>query len=251
MKWVKHNESQRRQYLSDLMKHVRFPTLTRKFLAEEVKNNSLIQSSMHLKILYEEAVQCYDNPMHRLSLSSSLNRPRTIRKDYDLGFIVRLHNTSMQYYDPYTNKIHAKNLNFDYSNADTVTVSLNQKLYLLRTFATNRITYTNLIFDPVTLNTRKFAPLNSFRKDFGACALNAKIYVCGGVTLRGEILNTVERFDPVKNKWDTLPPMSQARNGPGVVALNGFLYVIGGIDNNYAFLESVSHLSYVVQHFIY
>ena len=245
MEWVKHNELERTKYLYDLLKHVRFPILTRKFLDEAVKTDLLVQSSMECKNLYSEAVQCYDNPMHRLNLKSSSNRPRSVRKDFDLGIIIILSATSISYYDPYSNKFYFKTLNHDYFIPFTIAVSLNQRIYLLRSSLNDtNITYDNMIFDPITLDTSKFAPLSSSRILFGACSLNDKIYVCGGINLNKNSVNTVERFDPAENKWEALPPMSKVRIRPGVVALNGYIYVIGGYHDlaHEGKLDSVSHL---------
>ncbi len=73
-------------------------------------------------------------------------------------------------------------------------------------------------------------PLNTPRWGAAAVVLNGYIYVMGGATNNGVLLNTVERYDPVTDTWDdtVVPPFSEARVNAAAIVFNGEIYLMGG-----------------------
>jgi N-acetylneuraminic acid mutarotase len=59
-----------------------------------------------------------------------------------------------------------------------------------------------------------------------------KIYLLGGMDIKGRTLNIVEEFDPVNSTWATKKPMPTGRFGVESVVWNDEIYVIGGRDGN-------------------
>ena len=59
-----------------------------------------------------------------------------------------------------------------------------------------------------------------------------KIYLIGGMDIKGKTLNIVEEYDPGKGTWATKTPMPTARFGMESVVWNDEIYVIGGRDGN-------------------
>lgn len=84
-------------------------------------------------------------------------------------------------------------------------------------------------------------PLNTPRAGACAVALNGYIYVLGGKTGNGTILNTVERFDPDTGIWDntSVAAFDRPRFNAAAVALDGRIYIIGGRDDENEVLKKV------------
>ncbi|ESO85487.1 hypothetical protein LOTGIDRAFT_154977 [Lottia gigantea] len=74
-------------------------------------------------------------------------------------------------------------------------------------------------------------PLETPRCRFTASVLNGYIYIIGGESLHGRVIDSVERFDPKKNRWRKMTPIPRPRADHAVCNLNGCLYVSGGISN--------------------
>ncbi len=105
----------------------------------------------------------------------------------------------------------------------------------------------------VVLNVRILNAAGEWRTDsalintprFGASAvtLNGYIYVLGGTTINGIVLNTMERFDPVTKTWDDdvdiAPPFDTPRVDATAIVLNGKIYLIGGQDDEEDVLDKV------------
>jgi N-acetylneuraminic acid mutarotase len=65
----------------------------------------------------------------------------------------------------------------------------------------------------------------------GACAVNGKIYLMGGVRgglLHDPAISMVEEYDPSTDTWTPKPNMSTARSGLSLSAVGGKIYAIGG-----------------------
>jgi N-acetylneuraminic acid mutarotase len=71
--------------------------------------------------------------------------------------------------------------------------------------------------------------------------LNGYIYVLGGKTTNGTVLNTVERFDPSSNTWDNsiVAPFDKSRYNAAAVVMNNSIYLVGGRENDNELLKKV------------
>ncbi len=72
--------------------------------------------------------------------------------------------------------------------------------------------------------------LNTPRWGAATVTLNGYIYVLGGATTNGVLLNTVERYDPTTDTWDdtVVPPFAEARVNAAAIVFNGEIYLMGG-----------------------
>lgn len=75
--------------------------------------------------------------------------------------------------------------------------------------------------------------LNTPRWGATSVELGGYIYVMGGATTNGVILNTVERYDPVTQTWDdsVVPAFNIPRLNAAAIVFNGKIYLIGGRNN--------------------
>lgn len=85
------------------------------------------------------------------------------------------------------------------------------------------------------------AQLNTPRHGATAVTLNGYIYVMGGATINGNVLNTVERYDPVNEIWDeaVVAPFDIPRVDATSMVLGGKIYLIGGQDEEGKALDKV------------
>lgn len=85
------------------------------------------------------------------------------------------------------------------------------------------------------------AQLNTPRFGATAVTLGGYIYVMGGTTTNGVVLNTVERYDPVSKTWDetVVAPFDVPRLDATSIVLDGKIYLIGGQDDEEEVLDKV------------
>jgi N-acetylneuraminic acid mutarotase len=62
--------------------------------------------------------------------------------------------------------------------------------------------------------------------------INGKIFLIGGMDIKGNSLNLVEEYDPVNRTWTIRSPMPTKRVGADSVVFNNEIYVIGGRSEN-------------------
>lgn len=88
---------------------------------------------------------------------------------------------------------------------------------------------------------RQGTPLNTPRSGAASVAWNDSIYVFGGKTLNGTILNTVERFDPDSNTWETVESFSIPRYNASAVVFQDYIFLVGGRDESNEVLKKVEY----------
>ncbi|BHF59743.1 hypothetical protein SprV_0100270400 [Sparganum proliferum] len=79
---------------------------------------------------------------------------------------------------------------------------------------------------------RRLTPMHEARMAPGACVLNGRIFVAGGVSSHGEVLQSVEYFEPPESDrevgyWTVVQWMNQQRDTFTLLTLNGRLYACG------------------------
>lgn len=73
------------------------------------------------------------------------------------------------------------------------------------------------------------SPMPTPRFGFSAVVFEGKIYVMGGRSADGKILDIVERYDPETDSWDgAVPPMRRNRVHCAAVVYDGKIFVLGG-----------------------
>ena len=109
-------------------------------------------------------------------------------------------------------------------------------------------TYVGLLFGIwISLNVslqgqwQSLPSLNTARYGTAAVATEDYIYVFGGATDDGEILNTVEVFDPDGYTWDTLmvAPFDTPRLNASAAVFNNKIFLMGGRDPQNVVVDAV------------
>lgn len=72
------------------------------------------------------------------------------------------------------------------------------------------------------------ASMPTARYAMSTAVVDGKIYVVGGMSKPGGIINTMEMFDPASNTWEVKAPSPRNNYGLAVATVNGKIYALGG-----------------------
>ncbi|RWS03726.1 kelch-like protein diablo [Dinothrombium tinctorium] len=234
MAWVKYNVAERRQYLHDVLEHVRLSQLSAKFLVGTVGSDLLIKSDETCRDLVDEAKNYLLLPQERAQMVGPRFRPRKpVRRGEVLfavgGWCSGDAISSVERYDPQTNEWRMV-APMSKRRCGVGVAVLNDLLYAVG--GHDGQSYLNSIerFDPHTNQwSSDVAPTSSCRTSVGVAVLDGFLYAVGGQD-GVSCLNFVERYDPNTNRWTTVSPMGTKRLGVAVAVLGGYLYAVGGSD---------------------
>lgn len=232
MSWTEKDIDERKDFLPELLKHVRLPLIRPQYICDSIASHELIKNSLTCRDLVDEAKDFLLLPERRSELQSPRTRPRRCSEAAGLIFAIGGLNSSgealstVETFDPITGQWSpAEKMN---SLRTRVGVAvLGHKLYALGGFDGHKRLNTVEFYDPHIGKWILTTPMNTRRSALGAVVMNNKIYVVGGYD--GHIsLSTMECFSPRTNSWNFLAPMETLRSASGVAEFIGKLYVIGG-----------------------
>ncbi|XP_022181945.1 kelch-like protein 3 isoform X2 [Myzus persicae] len=234
IKWVNHDLDLRKDFLPDLMEHVRLPLInldTLFTISEEPLLNTnpkckdyLFEAvSFNLRIAIPQTIRCKPRQFGGsqkviLMFKFSCLSPKCTTEWYDLATKIRKNG-------PEINDCH-KNARF--------VVIRNQWVFALGG-VNQSVSLLNL-----SSQSHCWVPMTDMlvvRRIFGVCVLDDCIYVVGGSDGLSAC-NSVEVFDISKQKWRMVSSMLIARRSLGVGVLNNCLYAVGGA-NSVFMLKSV------------
>lgn len=234
MAWLKYNVAERRQYLAQVLQHVRLPLLSPKFLVGTVSADLLVRSDDACRDLVDEAKNYLLLPQERPLMQGPRTRPRKPTRRGEVLFAVGGWCSgdaiaSVERFDPQTSewKMVAPMCKRRCGVGVAVLADL---LYAVG--GHDGQSYLNSIerYDPQTnMWCGEVAPTSSCRTSVGVAVLDGALYAVGGQD-GVQCLNHVERYDPKENKWTKVAAMTTRRLGVAVAVLGGYLYAIGGSD---------------------
>lgn len=234
MKWVIFNINERRENLKEVLKFVRLPLLSARFLVGVVSADLLIKSDENCRELVDEAKNYLLLPEQRLLMQGSRFKPRQPTKRGEVLFAVGGWCTgdainSVERYDPHKNEWHMV-CSMNKRRCGVGVAVLDDLLYSVG--GHDGSSYLNSVerYDPKTNQwSSDVAPTSTCRTSVGVAVLDGFLYAVGGQD-GVSCLNIVERYDSKANAWSRVTPMSCRRLGVAVSVLDGYLYAIGGSD---------------------
>ncbi|XP_022161924.1 ring canal kelch homolog isoform X2 [Myzus persicae] len=245
IKWVTHDLDQRRDFLAELMEHVRLPLLEPDVLFK-ISEETLLNNSPKCKDYVFDALQ--------FNLQKSVQHftiPKTIRcKPRQFGCsqkVILMFNRSetfnkccTHWYDPSTKLQEiAPELNGCRWDAGLGVIG-DQFVFVIG--GINSLSSKSVSMLDVSSLSPSWCPMVDMlvsRKRLGVGVLDDCIYAVGGED--GDIvLNSVEIFDVSIQKWRMVSSMSTKRFDLGVGVLNNCLYAVGGSDSKCC-LKSVEY----------
>lgn len=231
--WMLWDIEERKIHLSRLLKCVRLPLLSSKFLRRSTLLTSLISYDALTRDIVHSSIQG-----QLASSSSQCNtlqhhvHPRCAPKILcsvggKNGLFATL--SSLEIYLPQENEWKSMTP-LPKPRYECSAVVADRKLYVLGGIVCEpykQHSNTVVVWDPDKNSWSKSVSMIKCRSSFGTVVLKGEIYVLGGYD--GEsYLKQVEKLSPRKSSWEQVPDMRQTRTCFSAAALHDFIYAIGG-----------------------
>lgn len=116
--------------------------------------------------------------------------------------------------------------------ADFAVAALDGRLYVIGGSDSGAVSGALDRYDPAN---NVWVPLNdkpTAVSHVRAAAIGRFIYVPGGETADGRVLDVFEAYDPRSQQWETLPSLPEPRSRYALASLEGRLYLFGGWDGS-------------------
>ena len=255
MRWVKHDITNRKDKLFQLLEHVRLPLIEVEYLVSCVGSEPLIRQNEACRDLIDEAKDYLLLPDYRSKLRGPRTRPRKHIKSSDILFAVGgwCNGDAINMVEKYNIKTNEwkQVASMNKRRCGVGIAVLNNFLFAIG--GHDGSSYLNSVerYDPVTdVWSCTVAPTSTCRTSVGVAVLDDKIYAVGGQD-GISCLNVVEwyvlvmlkldhitsfifcslhlfSYDPERNRWSQIAPMNTQRLGVAVGVVNGYLYAVGG-----------------------
>ncbi|XP_060870649.1 kelch-like protein 2 [Metopolophium dirhodum] len=238
IKWVKQDLDQRKDFLTELMEHVRLPMIaSRPDIFINIVNEPLLKNNPKCNEYVIEAFH--------FNLQKSVQHftiPQTIRctprQFGDSRKVILMFNRSdtspkcyTEWYDPAT-KLREKAPGIN-DCRQLAGLGVNRDQFVFAVGDVNNLCSQSVSMLDVSLRSPSWVPMANMvvkRQRLGVAVLNDCIYAVGGGDVKNA-LNSVEVFDVSIQKWRLVASMSTGRCDFGVGVLNNLLYAVGGADN--------------------
>jgi len=185
MNWVKHDIGERKQYLSQLLTHVRLPLLDTKFLVTKVGNDPLIKQDQTCRDLIDEAKDYQLLPQERSLNQSVRTKPRKPVITGEVLFAVGGWCSgdaisSAEMFDPQTSNEWRTVAPMSKRRCGVGVGVLNQQIYAIG--GHDGQSYLNTVerFDPITNQWHSDVAPTTTRTSVGVAVLEDFLYAVGG-----------------------------------------------------------------------
>ncbi|CAG0884895.1 unnamed protein product [Cyprideis torosa] len=215
LKWIKHDETNRKRYVVDLLKTIRLGLLDSQYFVRNVKNHECYVSVVLLNG-YIYAMGGYDGH-HRQNTCEKYD-PATNQWSMIATMINQRSDASATTLNAFVDPAGAR--------AYHGLAVIKNCIYVIGGF--DGMEYFNSCrkFDAVTKIWSEIAPMNCRRLEMQCVC---KIYITGGFNGQ-ECLASAEVYDPVVNMWSAIPQMGSRRSGVSCIAHRDKIYVLGGFN---------------------
>ena len=225
--WIEKRESGEHEEFFQLLHHVRLMYLPRSYIFNVILPHPLVKNSGTCTAFVLDVTKEISNGSEECFFDQP---PRNCLKQWEDGLVTCGQDKAF-FYLPSENKWYEMcNLlsprGFGHSMS-----SLHGKLYL--TGEGSEIER----YDP-SLNTWASLKCGQGSKKSTLVSFQGSLFVIGGVTQAGQVINNVYKYSPDTDLWQEVAPMTVARGGVCAVADRSSLYVAGGCTDN-GFLDVV------------
>ncbi|XP_075125955.1 kelch-like protein 10 [Leptodactylus fuscus] len=246
IRWINHNPTSRKQYISLLLPEVRFAFMHPDYFNINVKANIYIRDNEECTPIINNAWRA----MFNLDLNSPsycdfknpMSRPRL---PYEILFAVGGWSgggptNAIECYDARANQwVHLTNEEF-IPRAYHGMAYLKGHVYIIGGF--NIMEYFSNVtrFNPINKTWQEVAPMHSKRCYVSVAILDGNIYALGGFDGHFR-LNTAECYEPETNQWSLIAPMNEQRSDASATTLNGKIYICGGFNGSECLLTAETY----------
>lgn len=238
LRWIKHNEQQRRLHIVELLRTVRTGLMDTQYFMEKVKESHYVQGHEGcrpivietLRFLYDlEVITERDGELP----TPSIARPRIPHEIlFAIGGWSGGSPTSfIETYDTRADRwIRVQEVDPMGPRAYHGTVAIGFKIYVIGGFDGVDYFSSCRVFDAVTKHWKYIAPMYNRRCYVSVSLLDTdKIYAMGGYDGQHR-QNSCERYDPGLNQWSQICPMNCQRSDASATTLRNIIYICGGFN---------------------
>ena len=262
MRWLKHDEEERKDSLADLLPNIRFGLLNSKYITDHIANNELVLCSMKCQKLLKNVKEFESNPESYKGehVFSVVLRTGMIKPEHCILLIGGVDNSrpSINCYNPLTREAYylanfpeeGKFGYYDVEDPACVVTDDNQIFvaggnyiyhdkYEGEFSPSDEDSYEEYEGD-VTVRKDFLqydndhdcwvhrAPMLFPKSNFTLAAVDGKIYCFGGLTLNQLPTEIIESYDISKNRWNYVGMMPTTLVDLSSVVHNGVMYILGG-----------------------
>ncbi|CAL8071894.1 unnamed protein product [Calicophoron daubneyi] len=234
MRWVYHQAAPRAPNLPTLLRNIRLPVMSVRFLTDVVDKDVLIKQSLECRDLVDDAKRFHLRPDLRHEMRERRYRQRDGGDEYLVvigGFGSDQNpSDSVEMFNPRTmewSELPDLPVSYRYVAA----CSLDTCVYVIGGFDGRERLNTVCMLDIAQREEgwRWLTPMHYKRGLSAACTHKGLIYVCGGFDGQSR-LRSLEVYHPKIDEWRILEDMTTAREGAGLVVVDESLYCLGGYD---------------------
>ncbi|KAL3846716.1 hypothetical protein ACJMK2_017682 [Sinanodonta woodiana] len=233
IKWMKHDPRDRKEHLCWLMRLVRLPQLTARYLTDVMDNQMLLKRCFRCRDLLDEAKNFHLRPELQCQMRRPWFYPRTGIEDVLVvigGFGKDCYLDRAELYRPKTDKwIQIPNLSTNRRYVSAAAVG--SVLYAIGGYDGKRHlnTVECMDFSGDELVWKPVASMKYKRGLAGVTVHADMVYICGGKD--GNVRHkSMERYRPVENRWEVIGDLSLGRDGMALTQAGDSIYFIGGFD---------------------
>lgn len=237
LRWLQHNEPERRSSLLTILQHVRLPLIAWDHLSSSLLPLEAVASSPDCQLLIEQARRVQLNSdLSSMAAGSLYSAPRKSFRQSMFLYIVggetgpgRVTVNTLERYNP------SKNTWRTCAAMATKRRGIGVGLVQGQLYAAGGSDGVNALqtvecYSPAADAWHRVADMTEPRSSMGAGVLNGHLYAVGGYDGSTTCLSSVERYDPAADSWTRVGDMLVRRSMMGVGVAGGWLLAVGGYD---------------------
>jgi actin-binding protein IPP len=223
MRWIKHEISNRKRFVFDILANVRLSLVPLRLIEDEIAQCR----DMSLKIALRSILKDLTSRRGQLVPITALPRLGAKKSIYVIGGSKR-ESTSGWTNDCIFDSV----IKYDIFRREWIDVApmtagrilpgvttLGSKIYVVGGERGSQIFANGEVYDPISNTWEALTPMNTSRCEFGLCALGGTLWAIGG-WIGEDIGDTIESYDPIRNCWETVDKLPEARFSMGVVSFH-------------------------------
>ncbi|XP_044755911.1 actin-binding protein IPP [Coccinella septempunctata] len=247
LRWINHDIENRRQYVFEILKHIRLSLIPLEILKKTFTDCSDSSVRVALKSFYNDILE------KKFCLVSGSSEPREwanryiyvlggskreMKSFFEAGLIVDY--LGLEKFDISAKKwIRVPDMSIDRLMPGVAT--LNGQIYVVGGETYSYVLSSCETYNPLTNQWNHVANMHTPRCDFGLCALDGYLYAVGGWVNDKEpnMCDSIERYDPKSDQWTVIGHLSEPRFSMGLVSHDDLLYLVGGCSSSRIILKDL------------
>lgn len=255
LRWIKHDVVQRRQYVFDILSHIRLALVPVKLIDQAVNECR----DMSLKVALRSVRKDLSSKRGQLVPLRVKPRVSALKHIYIFGGAKRETSSGWNPADCIFDSV-AKFDIFKREWLEAAPMKIGRiqpgvatwggKIYVIGGERGSQILANGEVYDPQFDTWAAVCPMIVPRCEFGLCQFGRTLWAVGG-WIGVDIGGSMECYDPVEDMWTEAGEMPEPRFSMGVVSFEGLIYIVGGCTTSSRHLADLLSYNPVTQEWTY